>query len=181
MIEYIKSDVYRYCGDFCFLSFIKLFLKYRYFRFQCSLRMCNGKGLSKFFGKVLYALTRRKDIVISYKTKIGYGLYIGHGGPVIINNTAVIGNNCNLSPFVVIGSNNNTAATIGDNVYLGPHVCVVENVEISDNVTIGAGSVVTKNIPKNATAVGNYAKVINYDNPAKYIKNKWNKDTKNHQ
>ena len=32
----------------------------------------------------------------------------------------------------------------------------------------------TKDIPDNATAVGNYAKVINYNNSGKFIKNKWN-------
>lgn len=56
-------------------------------------------------------------------------------------------------------------------MYIGPNVCVVENVKIGDNVTIGAGSVVTKDIPSNATAVGNYAKVINYNNPGKCIDN----------
>ena len=50
---------------------------------------------------------------------------------------------------------------------------LVENVKIGNNVTIGAGSVVTKDIPDNATAVGNYAKVINYNNPGRYIKNPW--------
>lgn len=65
------------------------------------------------------------------------------------------------------------AAVIGDNVYIGPNVCVVEDVIIGDNVTIGAGSVVTKDIPSNATAVGNYAKVINYNNPGRFINNQW--------
>ena len=64
-------------------------------------------------------------------------------------------------------------AVIGDNVYIGPSVCIVEQVNIGDNVTIGAGSVVTKDIPDNATAVGNYAKVINYKDPAIFIKNRW--------
>ena len=110
---------------------------------------------------------------IPSSVKIGYGLYIGHGGPVVINPTAIIGNNVNLSQFTTIGSNEGKAATIGDNVYIGPNVCVVEDVVIGNNVTIGAGSVVTKSIPDNATAVGNYAKVINYNNPARYIGNKW--------
>lgn len=85
----------------------------------------------------------------------------------------MIGNNCNLSQFVTIGSNEGKAATIGNNVYIGPNVCIVENVKIGDNVTIGAGSIVTKDIPNNATVAGNYAKVLNYNNPGRYIKNKW--------
>ena len=104
---------------------------------------------------------------------MGYGLYIYHGGPIVDNPTAVIGNNVNLSQFTTIGANNGEATIIGDNVYIGPNVCVVENVVIGDNVTIGAGSVVTKSIPNNATAVGNYAKVVNYNNPGRYIENKW--------
>lgn len=101
-------------------------------------------------------------------------MYIGHGGPIVVSPTAIIGNNVNLSQFTTIGSNEGKAAVIGDNVYIGPNVCVVENVVIGDNVTIGAGSVVTKSIPKNATVVGNYAKVINYNNPGRYVNNRWN-------
>ena len=39
--------------------------------------------------------------------------------------------------------------------------------------TIGAGSVVTKDIPSNATAAGNYAKVLNFNNPGRYVENRW--------
>ena len=57
--------------------------------------------------------------------------------------------------------------TIGGNACIGPNVCLVKD------VTIGAGSVVTKDILENATAAGNYAKVLNYRNPGRYIKNPW--------
>lgn len=49
----------------------------------------------------------------------------------------------------------------------------MENVTIGNNVTIGAGSVVAKDIPNNVTAAGNYAKVLNFDNPGRYILRKW--------
>lgn len=110
---------------------------------------------------------------IGLTAKVGYGLYIGHEGPVIINGTAIIGNNVNLSQFTTIGSNHGHAATIGDNVYIGSNVCIVEDVEIGSNATIGAGSVVTKDIPDNATAAGNYTKALNLNNPGRYIKNRW--------
>jgi len=48
---------------------------------------------------------------------------------------------------------------IGNNVWIGGNVCILPGVTIGDNVTIGAGSVVTKNIPSNVTAFGNPCKV----------------------
>ena len=49
---------------------------------------------------------------------------------------------------------------VGNNVWFGGNVVVLPNVTIGDNVVIGAGSVVTKDIPCNSLAVGNPAKVI---------------------
>lgn len=118
-------------------------------------------------------MRNHQQIQILRKTKIGYGLYISHEGPVVVNPSTVIGNNCNLSQFVTIGSNEGKAAVIGDNVYIGPNTCIVEDVCIGDNATIGAGSVVTKDIPSNATAAGNYAKVLNVNNPGRYIQNRY--------
>lgn len=174
MNKYIYSDLYRYYGESSNRKLLYALLRNRTFRFQFVLRLCQSENASKVIGKMLWKLNRTKKwIQISPKTKIGYGLYIGHGGPIVVNETAVIGDNVNLSQFTTIGSNNGKAATIGSNVYIGPNVCVVENVVIGDNVTIGAGSVVTKSIPDNATAVGNYAKIINYKEPGRYIKNRW--------
>lgn len=174
MNEYIKSDLYRYYGKCDIKTFIKAIFKNSTFRFQCVLRLRQSKGLEKIVGRLLWIfnLTKHK-IQIHPKTKIGYGLYIAHGGPVVISESAVIGNNVNLSQFTTIGSNHEKAATIGDNVYIGPNVCIVEDVVIGNNVTIGAGSVVTKSIPDDSTAVGNYAKVINKNNPGRYIGNRW--------
>ncbi|CCY65993.1 sugar O-acetyltransferase [Marseilla massiliensis] len=50
--------------------------------------------------------------------------------------------------------------TVGNNVWIGAHVCVLPGVSIGDNTVIGAGSVVTKNIPANVLAYGNPCKVI---------------------
>ena len=50
--------------------------------------------------------------------------------------------------------------TVGNNVWFGGNVCVLGGVTIGDNVVIGAGSVVTKNIPSNCVAVGNPCKLI---------------------
>ena len=49
---------------------------------------------------------------------------------------------------------------VGNNVWIGGNAIVLPGVTIGDNVVIGAGSVVTKDIPSNVIAVGNPCKVI---------------------
>jgi len=49
---------------------------------------------------------------------------------------------------------------IGKNCWLGAGVIVVPGVTIGDNTVIGAGSVVTKDIPSNVVAVGNPCRVL---------------------
>jgi maltose O-acetyltransferase len=49
---------------------------------------------------------------------------------------------------------------IGDNVWIGGSVTIVPGVTIGDNTIIGAGSVVTKDIPSNVIAVGARCRVI---------------------
>jgi maltose O-acetyltransferase len=49
--------------------------------------------------------------------------------------------------------------TIADNVWLGGGVIVLPGVTIGENTVVGAGAVVTKDLPANAVAVGNPARV----------------------
>ena len=50
--------------------------------------------------------------------------------------------------------------TIGDDVWIGGGAIVCPGVSIGNNAVIGAGSVVTKDIPANVVAAGNPARVI---------------------
>lgn len=54
----------------------------------------------------------------------------------------------------------NASVKIGRNCWLGAGVIVVPGVTIGDNSVIGAGSVVTKDIPANVVAVGNPCRVL---------------------
>lgn len=125
MNRYIQSDLFRYYGKYDILTFIKALIINKSFRVQYSYRLCDCRGV-RYIGFMLYIFFRGGNR-IPKSVKIGYGLYIGHGGPVIINPTAVIGNNVNLSQFTTIGSNEGKAAIIGDNVYIGPQVVLLQN------------------------------------------------------
>jgi len=50
--------------------------------------------------------------------------------------------------------------TIGDNVWLGGGVIVLPGVSIGDDTVVGAGSVVTKDLPARVVAVGNPARIV---------------------
>jgi acetyltransferase-like isoleucine patch superfamily enzyme len=51
---------------------------------------------------------------------------------------------------------------IGDRVWIGANVTILKGVTIGNDAVVGAGSVVTKDVPERAIAVGNPAKVIKY-------------------
>lgn len=140
------------------------------------LRLCQYKGWLYPLCKIMCARAKRKALVaLPTSTKIGYGFTIGAQGGMCmaINGGTIIGNNVGISQFVNIGTNSSTYSIIGDGVYIGPHSCIVEGVKIGNNATIGAGAIVTKDIPENATAAGVPAKVLNYDNPGRFIKRRW--------
>lgn len=54
----------------------------------------------------------------------------------------------------------NMPVIIGKNVWIGANVVILPNVKIGENTVVGAGSVVTKDIPDNVVAFGNPCKVI---------------------
>lgn len=74
-----------------------------------------------------------------------------------------IGENCTILPMVLIGRRKPTAkgkAIIGNNCYISTGVTILSPIHIGNNVTIGAGAVVTKDIPDGQTVGGVPAKNI---------------------
>lgn len=82
------------------------------------------------------------------------GVFIGHS--VIIATLNHVFNPSNRTSMYA------KKVKIGRNVWIGSGVNILPGVTIGDNAVVGMGSVVTKDIPANAVAVGNPAKVIKY-------------------
>ncbi|MBR2863193.1 MAG: hypothetical protein IKB97_06515 [Bacteroidaceae bacterium] len=171
----IQSDLHRTnSGGGIFKILLKSFISRRT-AFHLWLRLAQYKdGFFYPYCNIRYELIQKKyGIHIPSKTLIGYGLYLGHYLGICINGSTIIGNNVNLSQFTSIGANEGKAAIIGDNVYIGPNTCLVENITIGNNCTIGAGAVVVKDIPKNATAVGVPARILHYEQAGRFIGHPW--------
>ena len=96
--------------------------------------------------------------------KIGKGLVIDHGMGVLIYETSEIGENVLLYHGVTLGGTGKDKGkrhpTLGDNVIIGAGAKVLGPIYIGSNSKIGANSVVLKDVPEGATAVGIPAKNI---------------------
>ena len=123
--------------------------------------------LIKRFGEIITGIT------IHPQAKIGTGLYIGHGGSVIIGGSAVLGNHCNISHEVTIGvagrGDKRGTPKIGDRIYIGAGAKLFGAIEIGNDVAIGANAVVTKSLSDRAVAVGIPVRVISYEGSFEYV------------
>lgn len=137
----------------------------------------NNNILARILMPFLTVLSKISEILtgieIPFSAKIGAGFYIGHFGNIIIGTDAVIGENCNISHGVTIGQAGRGGAQktpmIGNRVYIGPGAKLFGGIKIGDDVAIGANSVVTKDLPDNAVAVGVPAEIINYNSSKDFV------------
>lgn len=88
---------------------------------------------------------------------LGYGVVIPHYGTIVIGESNRIGNYAVLHTSTCISDN---SKEIGDAFYMATGVKITSKVRIGNNVSIGANSLVNKNLPDNCMAGGIPAQVI---------------------
>jgi len=109
-----------------------------------------------------------KNITIEDNVYINFGCVILDCAEVIIGRNTLIGPNVGIyavnhaidAEERINGGCHGKPVHIGQNVWLGGDVKILSGVSIGDNTIIGAGSIVTKDIPSNVIAVGNPCRVI---------------------
>jgi maltose O-acetyltransferase len=124
--------------------------------------------------ELLGHLSENVAICAPFFCDYGYNIYLGHhveinhnvvildGAPVTVGHYVLIGPNCTIAtaghPLDVNlrrqGLEFALPITIKDDVWIGSNVAIMPGITISENSVIGAGSVVTKDIPPNVVAVG---------------------------
>ena len=109
-----------------------------------------------------------------FNIEVGKNLFCNYNCTIIDVAKVVIGDNCQIAPGVSIytaghpvhPAARNTpyddaiGSAIGNHVCIGRNTVILPGVHIGDNVVIGAGSVVTKDIPSWYIAAGNPCKLI---------------------
>lgn len=119
----------------------------------------------KFSARWLSTLARwLTGIEIHPGAVIGERFFIDHGMGVVIGETAEIGNDVTLYHGVTLGGisldSGKRHPTLGDRVVVGAGAKILGPLLIGDNARIGSNSVVVKNVPEGATAVGIPARLV---------------------
>ena len=138
--------------------------------------------LAQVLGRVGEGVDIRPPLRVDYghNISIGDGSWVNYGltvldvAPVVIGADVLIGPNCSLYTAIHPTEpgprrakwESSAPITLEDNVWLGGSVVVCPGVTIGESSIIGAGAVVTRDIPANCIAVGNPARVIKDLDPA---------------
>ena len=95
---------------------------------------------------------------------IGKGVFIDHGMGVVIGETAIIGDYCLIYQNVTLGGTGKQTGkrhpTLGKNVVVGTGAKVLGNINIGNDVRVGAGSIVLRDVPNDCTVVGVPGRIV---------------------
>lgn len=132
--------------------------------------------LKKLLGKTKEKLHIEQPFMCDYgyNIEIGDNFYANHNLLILDANKVKFGDNVFIGPNCGFYTSSHpldyptrnkgleyaNPIIVGNNVWFGGNVVVLPGVKIGDNTVIGAGSVVTKDIPSGVVAVGNPCRVI---------------------
>jgi len=122
-------------------------------------RLWEGRPAYRLPARVLSNVTRTlTGVEIHPGATIGRRFFIDHGMGVVIGETSVVGDDVMLYHDVTLGGRSMAKVkrhpTVGDRVTIGSGARVLGDINLGDDSQIGANSVVTRDVPAGAVAVG---------------------------
>ena len=124
-----------------------------------------NRKISRLLARLFFSYNRNIEIIVPAE-KIGPGLVILHNMGAVIRAKS-IGKDVTISQGVTLGAGgdwNDTRQdnipTIGDRVLIATNAIVIGEITLNNDVVIGAGAVITKDVKKGDVVVGNPQKVI---------------------
>lgn len=161
-----REEAHIQCADMCF----------EYNRTRPSNKKRREKLLRKIFGSLGKNPYVEPNIFcgFGYNIKAGDNLFINNDCVFVDPNEIVLGDNVMIGPQCgfytalhpldaktrIKGYESAKPIKIGNNVWIGGGVKILPGVTVGDNSVIGAGSIVTKDIPANSLAYGNPCRVV---------------------
>jgi len=120
--------------------------------------------LARLLSQVARLLT---GVEIHPAAEVGSRLFIDHGMGVVVGETAEVGDDVVLYHGVTLGGTSmerrKRHPTLGDDVVVGANATLLGPITVGDGARVGAGAVVTKDVPAGATVAGNPAKRVDTD------------------
>jgi serine O-acetyltransferase len=172
MIQAVKLDIQRYAHEKNNLWLVLITNLYThpaiasviYYRIGNYLWISRQNPFLKFlmvFYRLIYPVIRQYGgVELSPRACIGPGLCILHFGPTVIHPDVTAGEDLTIMNGVTIGIARGGVPRIGNRVSIGCGAKIIGGIKIGDDVYIGAGAVVIKDLPDNCTAVGIPARAI---------------------
>ena len=123
---------------------------------------------------IIQSTTVRCELVVHSggRLEIGPRTWMHYGCSIAAHDRVHIGADCHIGPYTNIIDNSyhdiedhlvtppSRPVIIGDNVWIGTRVIILPGVTIGDRAVIGAGAVVTKDVPPRSIAAGNPARIL---------------------
>lgn len=168
MLETIKTDLNTVLEkDPAARNRAEVFLTYSGFHAICMYRFAHFLYLHnyKLCARIVSQFSRfLTGIEIHPAAKIGSGVFIDHGAGVVIGETAEIGNDCTIYQGVTLGGTGKDKGkrhpTLKNGVMVAAGAKILGPFTVGKHAKIGAGSVVLKEVPDNATVVGVPGRVV---------------------
>ena len=167
-LDYRKADIFRNRGRGYTYYLLKWFRKAQFRKNKVSRR---------FYSFLYRALSDFHGIEIPSSCRIGKGFAIFHPYNITINPNCVIGHNCDIHKGCLLGATNRGGGkgspTIGNDVWIGPNVVIVGNIQIGDDVLIAGNAFVNVDVPSHSIVYGNPCIIKHSDFATKeYINNR---------